>query len=250
MANKRGRKRVNDLYFGPEQESAVVRFLESSDNRERNAIYNQWLKEPFDKMIESIIRKYKLYRKGVSFEDLHADTLSFLITKADKFDKNSGNRAYSYYGTICKRYILGLLIKDDKMMRQLYSYDDLTESYLDERDDLQYVIDNDELSIDLLFEKILDELKLEIETYIEHTNPKKKLSENEVKIGYALIEMIENRKLILDKIDGGPKFYRNSILETMRNCTNMSTKDIRSSMKRYKVIYNVLKLDALENGLE
>jgi hypothetical protein len=250
MANKRGRKRVNDLYFGPEQEEAVVKFLESSDDRERNAIYNKWLKDPFDKMIESIIRKYKLYRKGISFEDLHADTLSFLITKADKFDKDSGNKAYSYYGTICKRYIIGLLIKDDKSMKQLYSYDDLTESYLDERDDLQYVIDDDELSLDKLFDKILDGLKLEMDTYMEHPNLKKRLSENEVKIGYALIEMIENRKLILDKIGGGGKFYRNAILETMRNYTNMSTKDIRSSMKRYTSIYEVLKLDALENGFE
>lgn len=250
MAKKRGRKRTNDLYFGPEQEEAVVRFLESTDTIERNTIYNKWLREPLDKMVESIIRKYKLYRKGISFEDLHADTLSFLITKADKFDKNSGNKAYSYYGTICKRYILGLLIKDDKVMKQQYSYDDLSETYLDERDDLTYVIDDYEVSLDLFFDKILEGLKLEMDTYLDHPNQKKRLSENEEKIGYALIELIENREVILDKIGGGSKFYRNSILETLRNYTNMSTKDIRTSMKRYKIIYDIIKLDTIENGIE
>jgi hypothetical protein len=114
MAKQRGRKRVNDLYFGPEEEEAVVKFLESEDIAERNAIYNKWLRKPLDKMIESIIRKYKLYRKGETFEDLHTDTLSFLMTKVHKFE--TGRKAYSYFGTICKHYILGLLIKDEKYL--------------------------------------------------------------------------------------------------------------------------------------
>ena len=41
MMKKRGRKRVNDLYFEPEEELAVIKFLESDDNIERNAIYNK-----------------------------------------------------------------------------------------------------------------------------------------------------------------------------------------------------------------
>ena len=36
----------------------------------------------------------------------------------------------------------------------------------------------------------------------------------------------------------------------MRNYTNLSTTDIRSSMKRYKDIYAILKIDGLENGFE
>jgi hypothetical protein len=36
-------------------------------------------------MIESIIRRYKLYRKDMTYIDIHADTHSFLMTKVDKF---------------------------------------------------------------------------------------------------------------------------------------------------------------------
>ena len=41
-------------------------------------------------MISSIIRRYKLYRKDMDFEEIHTDTHSFLMTKVDKFkpDKN------------------------------------------------------------------------------------------------------------------------------------------------------------------
>ena len=37
---KRGRKRTSNLYFGPEQEEAVVKFLTSESYSERNKIYN------------------------------------------------------------------------------------------------------------------------------------------------------------------------------------------------------------------
>ncbi len=82
---KRGRKRINDLYFGPEQENAVIIFLSSDDVYDRNQIYNEFLRKPINKMVESIIRRYKLYRKDICYEDVHTDTLSFLITKAAKF---------------------------------------------------------------------------------------------------------------------------------------------------------------------
>jgi hypothetical protein len=249
MARQRGRKRTNDLYFGPEEEAAVIRYLECNDEIERNAIYNQWLRGPFDKMIESIIRRYKLYRKGVSFEDLHSDTLSFLITKADKFEKNSGKKAYSYYGTICKHYILGLLIKDDGNLKQLYSYEDLSQSYLDDREDLQYEMEDKDFTVDKFINNLTDSIKIEIEN--NDTLPiKKRLNENEIKVGYALIDILENWEQTLDVMNGGSKFNKNSVLETMRNYTNLSTKDIRSSMKRYKDIYQILKIDGLENGFE
>lgn len=249
MAKQRGRKRTNDLYFGPEEEAAVIRFLECNDEIERNAIYNQWLRAPFDKMIESIIRRYKLYRKGFSFEDLHADTLSFLITKADKFEKDSGKKAYSYYGTICKHYILGLLIKDDGNLKQLYSYEDLTPNYLDDREDLQYEMDDKEFTVDKFINKLINGIKDEIDNN-NNLPPKKRLNENEIKVGYALIDILDNWEQTLDVMNGGSKFNKNSVLETMRNYTNLSTKDIRSSMKKYKDIYSILKIDGLENGFE
>ena len=36
MTTKRGRKRKNEMYFGPNEEEAVIRFLESDSEAERN----------------------------------------------------------------------------------------------------------------------------------------------------------------------------------------------------------------------
>lgn len=247
MAKKRGRKRKNDLYFGPEQEDAVLRYLKSEDTKERNAIYNEWLREPLNKMIESIIRKYKLYRKTETFEDLHSDTLSFLITKADKFENSKGTKAYSYYGTICKNYILGLLINDEKKLKQFYSYEDVS-STVEERDDMQYEIDDFEFTMDKFINKLIDSIKDELEG--DSSVNKKKLTENEIKVGLALTDILKDWEKTLDLMNGGTKFNKNSVLESMRNYTNLNTKDIRLAMKRYKGLYEFIKIDGMENGIE
>jgi len=239
MVNKRGRKRKSEPYFGPDEEKAVNDYLTSTDEKERNLIYNHWLKEPLDKMIESIIRKYKLYRKGESFEDLHSDTLSFLMTKAHKFENARGKKAYSYYGTICKHYILGLLIKDEKYIRQTASYEDIS-SELEERPELSYRIDNeDDLVMDTFIKKLIDSIKTELND--EHLPIKKRLNENERKVGQALIEIMNNWEEAFNTMAGGSKYNKNSILETMRNYTNLSTKDIRLSMRKFKILYKFLK---------
>ena len=43
---KRGRKRTTNLYFGPDQEKAVVDFLQSTDDEEKNKIFNTYLRAP------------------------------------------------------------------------------------------------------------------------------------------------------------------------------------------------------------
>ena len=239
---KRGRKRTTEMYFGPDEEEAVIKFLESTDEIERNQIFNEWLKGPLDKMIESIIRRYKLYRKGITFEELHTDTLSFLMTKVEKFERGRGKKAYSYFGTIAKHYILGLLIKDEKYLKQTSSYEDISED-IEERNDLTYVIDGDDFQMDGFIKNVITNIKEELEETSQV--PKKKLNENEKKVGWALVEILENWETAFEAMTGGSKYNKNSVLETMRNYTNLSTKDIRLAMKRYKDLYGILKNSGL-----
>lgn len=243
---KRGRKRTNDLYFGLEQEDAVVRFLESEDVIERNLIYNKFLRHPIEKMVESIIRTYKLYRKSISFDELHSDTISFLITKADKFEVEQGKKAYSYYGTICKNYLIGMLQKDDRGLKQFASWEDNYES-LESNEDLTYTIDSDELILGDFIERIIVEIENEL---VDDYPDKKKLSDNEIKVGRCLIDILDKWETVFDDMKGGAKYNKNQVLETMRNYTKLSTKDIRVSMKRFKVMYEFLKASGLENGFD
>ena len=119
-------------------------FLTASTYEEKNEIYNEYLRAPLDKMIESIIRRYKLYRKGMDFNEIHVDTHSFLITKVDKFKPAKGKKAYSYFGTICKNYLMGQIIKDQKEQNRKISYEDISTS-LESRPDLIYHLEHDKI---------------------------------------------------------------------------------------------------------
>jgi hypothetical protein len=215
-----------------------------TDEVTQNKIYSESLKYPFERMVELIIKKYKLYRENMTIKEQIDDTISFLITKAAKFEPGRNKKAYSYYGTISKHYNLGLVEKERKMKNINSSYEDRSEE-LEGREDLSYRIDNDNnFSVDLFIKKISTNIKTELEI---DNDLKRKLTDNERKVGKALIEILDNWESALQNLDGSNKFNKVSILETMRNITNLSTKDIRLAMKRYKEIYGVLKQNDIDN---
>jgi len=227
LSKKRGRKTTNLNYFDVKEELAVKRFLMADTFEEKNKIYNEFLRAPLDKMISSIIRRYKLYRKDMNFTEIHTDTHSFLMTKVDKFKPSKEKKAYSYFGTICKNYLMGQIIKDQKEINRKISYEDISMS-LEERPDMIYRIDEDVIDTHAIINEYLKELK----TFIE----KESLNENEKKLGYALIDLFDNYEEIFSGADNN-KFNKNVILLSLREMTNLSTKEIRSSIKRFKKLY-------------
>ena len=232
---KRGRKATNVNYFDVVEEEAVRKYLLSDTFEEKNAIYNEYLRGPLDKMISSIIRRYKLYRKDMNFTDIHTDTHSFLMTKVDKFKPDKNKKAYSYFGTICKNYLMGQIIKDQKETNRKVSYEDIS-SNLESRPDMVYYIENEKTEADDVIQTFLTELKI----YLEDEN----LTDNEVKLGIALLELFENYKTIFLGTDNN-KFNKNIILLSIREMTNLSTKEIRTSMKRFKKLYQIVLNDMI-----
>jgi hypothetical protein len=222
------RPRTQKIYFGEDQEKAVVNYLESSDDAEKNKIFNEYLREPLIIMVESIIRRYKLYRKDLEFEEIHNDTMSFLITKIHKFDHTKNHKAYSYFGTICKNYLMGAIQKDTKEQNRQVSYDDIS-SDIEDRTDLSYVID--EYIVD--YRDVIIKLTISLEDFIE----KEDLTVNEQKLGYALLEIFNNFDRIFQVGDGN-KFNKNLILLSLREMTSLSTKEIRISLKKFKKMYD------------
>lgn len=256
---KRGRKPKTNLYWGPEQEQAVVDFLNigqvieiqvegsktppkviwsgnTKEERERNRIYRDNLMDPLNTMVDSIIRRYGLFSKSMVYEDLHSDTLSFLIMKFHKFKPDKNKKSYSYFGTIIKRYLIGSLMKDNKKMKTLISYEDISTS-LENDEELSYSIDDYSMNLGELMCNVSNEIKKELENNI--------LSDNEINVGTALIKILDDWENLFETVPGTNKFNKNLILYYMREMTCLSTKDIRNSMKRYKIIYEVMKKDLI-----
>ena len=225
---RRGRKpKLSTNYFDIREEEAVKMFLSASTSYEKNIIYDEYLKAPLDKMIESIIRRYKLYRKDMDFREIHHDTHSFLITKVDKFKPARNKKAYSYFGTICKNYLMGQIIKDQKETNRKISYEDIS-THLENRPDMIYYIEHEQVEPEQIIKDFVVQLK-------EFTDTNE-LTDNEKKLGVALIDLFENYENIFIGNDNN-KFNKNIILLSLREMTNLSTKEIRTSLKKYKTLY-------------
>ena len=149
------------------------------------------------------------------------------MTKIDKFKPSKEKKAYSYFGTICKNYLMGQIIKDQKDMNRKVSYEDIS-SDLENDPSMVYYIDDDKIESDTIIIGFLDELRIILES--------DELNDNEYKLGLALYDLFENHNTIFVGTDNN-KFNKNIVLLSLRDMTNLSTKEIRISMKKFKKLY-------------
>lgn len=312
---KRGRKpKEKKGYFYDDEEQAIVAYINSTNSLERNKIFNKTIYPALTKMIESIIRRYKLFVPDEEFEQNFSDTISYLLTKINHFkpniigyDRYSGStdgieivdmnieelkdkirdateedpeyvrvyeygydfegydeselndpyfepkpnvetiykksehkyKAYSYCGTVCKNYLMYKCSQYNKNKLRNASYDDIYEDLSNNEKYSETYDDNKSLA-----EKLVDEIADEIELIISEpiTN---NLSEDEVKVGEALINLLRNWEEVLPNKSSN-KLQKSAVLYYLREETRMDTKQLRENMKKFKNAYKLLKKAALE----
>ena len=83
---KRGRKpKERKGYFYEKEEKAIIQYIHEENIEEKNRIFNTIIYPALTKMIESIIRRYKLFVPDEDFEQNFNDTISYLLTKIHHF---------------------------------------------------------------------------------------------------------------------------------------------------------------------
>lgn len=165
----------------------------------------------------------------MDFKEIHSDTHSFLMTKVEKFKPSREKKAYSYFGTICKNYLMGQIIKDQKEKNKKISYEDVSSS-LENNYEMSYMIENYEVDE----EDIVKNYLINLIEFAENNQ----LNENEKRLAYGLIELFSNYEILFYETKNN-KFNKNLILLTLRELTNLSTKEIRTSIKKFKNLYNI-----------
>ena len=226
---KRGRKPNTDRkgYFYENEEQAIIDYINAESAEEKNLIFEEHIRPALTKMIEIIIRRYKLFQKGEEFEETFNDALAFIITKIDRYKQENG-RAYSYIQTICKRHLIGKLNENRKFMIRNVPYDEFSEE-INESEKFSYTITNDDLDAYSMILTTISEIEHQI-------NVDKKLTKNDIMVGKSLSEILRNWDDLFDDL-GSNKFNKSSILLYIKEVTNLSTKEIAKSMKKFKVVY-------------
>ena len=125
------RKRSQANYFTKETEEYINKYNSSTDVQYRNQIFTDHIYLPFYKLAENIIHTFKFYYTDVDqIEDLKHEIVSMLLEeKIMKFDPTNGAKAYSYFGTIVKRWLINYNNKNYKKLKQIGSFDDMEDSY-------------------------------------------------------------------------------------------------------------------------
>lgn len=95
-------------YFTKETDEWVVKYNEATDPKEKEKIFQNYLYFPFYKLAENIINTFKFYHMDVdTVEDLKLDVITMIAQdKLAGFDPSRGTKAFSYFGTIIKRWLI------------------------------------------------------------------------------------------------------------------------------------------------
>jgi hypothetical protein len=121
----------SNYYFTQETEDAIILYNASSDPVFRSRIFSKELYYPFYKMIENIIHTFKFYYMDVeSVEDLKHEVMVVIVEeKLGGFNPENGAKAFSYFQTIIKRWLIQYNNNNYKKLKQVGSFDEIHDSY-------------------------------------------------------------------------------------------------------------------------
>jgi hypothetical protein len=122
---------------------------------------------------------------------------------------------------------MGQILKHQKETNRKISYEDIS-STLENRPDMVYYIEFEKIDAEKIINVFLTDLRVYVTNNIEN--------ENELKLGHALIELFDNYGNIFIGNDNN-KFNKNIVLLSLREMTNLNTKEIRIYLKKFKVLY-------------
>jgi len=102
---KRGRKPKSKVYFTQETEDSIILYNSIEDPEEKNKIYMECIKQPFEKIAENIINTYKFPYIPECFVDIQSTVVSHMFLNLYRYEKNNG-KAFSYFSVVCKNYLI------------------------------------------------------------------------------------------------------------------------------------------------
>jgi len=229
VAKKRRPKSKN--YFTQETEDAIVLYNNTVDTKIKSQIYESYIHYPFFKLTENIIHTFKFYYTEVDkIEHLQHEIITFLLSKIHLFDPSRGAKAYSYFGTIVKRWLIVYNTKNYKKRVLNVPVDDL---YKDET-----------YSCDLTDDPVIDNLSLFIDKFIDYVSdnfltlfPK----EDDAKVADAILELFRKR----EQID---IFNKKALYIYIREMVDVKTPKITKIANKLYGIFKGNYIFFLENG--
>jgi DNA-directed RNA polymerase specialized sigma24 family protein len=225
------KEKKNTQYFTQDTEDAIVLYNSTLEQDLRDKIYRTRIHYAFFKLTENIIHTFKFYYTEVdNIEDLQHEVITFLLSKLHLFNPEKGAKAYSYFGTIAKRYLINSNNKNYKKRVETAPI-----SEIESNESFSYRIDEGSES---------DKLIYFIDQYVEHCTenidtlfPKKV----DAQIADAILELFRKR----ENID---VFNKKALYIYIREIIDAKTPKITKIADRLYDIFKEHYFFYLENG--
>lgn len=226
------RRKKSKNYFTQETENAIVRYNNEPDSEVRSKIYEREIHYPFFKLTENIIHTFKFYYTEVDeIEHLQHEVITFLLSKIHLFDPTRGAKAYSYFGTIAKRY---LILSNQKNYKKRVDKAPVEDLYKDENH--SYDIEGSNPDIEVLSDYI-DEFVEYCSENIFELFPK----EHDAQVADAILELFRKR----ENLD---IFNKKALYIYIREMVDVKTPKITKIANRLYGIFKDNYIFYLEHG--
>jgi DNA-directed RNA polymerase specialized sigma24 family protein len=178
-------KKKSIPYFTSETENAIVHYNNTLSYSDKNKIYYEQIHPAFFKLTENIIHTFKFYYTEVNnIEDLQHEVITFLLSKIHLFNPDKGAKAYSYFGTIAKRYLIIDNAKNYKKRVDKVEIEDISEN-----EKFSYTLDDNISTNDKLY-WFMDQYVKYCTDNIYKLFPK----ETDAKVADAILELFRKRE--------------------------------------------------------
>ena len=233
MVRKRRKKSKN--YFTQETEDYIVLYNSLDpvkDAEERSRIYENYIHYAYFKLTQNIIHTFKFYHTEVeNLEHLQHEIITFLLSKIHLFDPSRGAKAYSYFGTIVKRWLILYNNKNYQKKIKKVPVDEL----LKEGSSHSYGMNDQSKK---------DDLGIYIDLFVDHVTenifelfPKK----NDAQIADAILELFRKRETI-------EVFNKKALYIYIREIVDVKTPKITKIADKLHGIFKSQYIFYLENG--
>lgn len=219
------------VYFTSDTEEAIIEYLGSDNQDFRNRIYKDRIEYAFYKLAENIIHTFKFYYTDLdTIEELKHEVVTFLLEKLHLYDQSKG-KAYSYFGTIAKRY---LIIYNNNNYKKLQERADVEE--IDEDKNIMYEIvrEAEEQSDPNTF---IDQYIRYIDKHLQTLFPKTQ----DAKTADAIIELFRKRETL-------EIFNKKALYIYIREMTDTTTPQITKVTKKLDTLRTRLYNEYYQHG--
>ena len=99
------KKKTSVMYFTQDTEDAIVDFNTTQDKKEKDRIYNERIRFPFEKIAENIFNTIKFSYNEVAPLEVQREAVSHMVANMQKYEKGKG-KAFSYFSIVAKHWFI------------------------------------------------------------------------------------------------------------------------------------------------